>query len=532
MLVLSMLLTQQGSQASILNYVANAVESLGSCTTEGVFLDGRWQDVRLPGRTATSLPDVIEMTDGGPAGGSVALPGLPWSWAYSLSSAHGPAGYLVVGAQAPPAETERFLLQVLAQQAGVALANARLHRREREQSEELRVANLALLRSMEIHNRLTQVALGGEGQQGIAQAVHELTDRPAAIEDGFGNLLAWAGPDRPDPYPKADPDQQDRVLKRAMTVGGPVWDGERLVSVAVLSGAPAGVLVLQDRDRTAGHTELVAMEHATTVLAMEIARLHHLAENDTRLRTKLVLDLVGDAAADGAMLLNRAQALGYDLGRTHRVVLVEAYADDDIDLFFHAVSRAARALRAGSLLAPRLHDVVVLADAEPAWDQFRARVVAELHGGRCRVGVGGRCRELDEFPRSCQEAELALRMQKSVGGPEQVTLFDDLGVYKILSTSGDASAMERFVAEWLGPLMEYDSVHGTPLVLTLSEYLDRGGNYDASAQALSVHRSTLKYRLRRIRQVSGYDLGVPDVQFNLQVATRAWRTLQALRPPP
>ena len=164
--MLSMLLTQQGSQASILTYVADAVESLGSCTTEGVFLDGRWQDVRLPGRTATSLPDVIEMTDGGPANGSVALPGVPWSWAYSLSSAHGQAGYLVVGAQGPPAEIERFLLQVLAQQAGVALANARLHRREREQSEELRVANLALRRGMEIHDRLTQVALGGDGRRG------------------------------------------------------------------------------------------------------------------------------------------------------------------------------------------------------------------------------------------------------------------------------------------------------------------------------------------------------------------------------
>jgi GAF domain-containing protein len=89
--------------------------------------------------------------------------------------------------QRPPAESERFLLQVLAQQAGVALANARLHGREREQAEDLRVANLALVRSMEIHDRLTKVALGGEGQAGIAQAVCELTGRPAAIEDRFGN---------------------------------------------------------------------------------------------------------------------------------------------------------------------------------------------------------------------------------------------------------------------------------------------------------------------------------------------------------
>jgi DNA-binding PucR family transcriptional regulator len=89
--------------------------------------------------------------------------------------------------------------------------------------------------------------------------------------------------------------------------------------------------------------------------------------------------------------------------------------------------------------------------------------------------------------------------------------------------------MERFVDEWLAQLIDHDSARGTELVLTLSEYLQCGGNYDASAKALSVHRSTLKYRLNRIRQVSGYDLSRPDNQLNLQLATRAWRTLEALR---
>src|ERR1700722_14229529 len=291
MLVFAMLLTQQDSQASILLYVANAVESLGSCTAEGIFLDGRWQDIRLPRRRASSLPALTLPAEGGP----VLLADVPWSWAYSLSSRHGPAGYLLVGAQVPPAEGERFLLQVLAQQAGVALANARLHSREREQAEELGVTNLALQRSMEIHDRLTKVALGSQGQQGIVEVVSELTGRTAAIEDRFGNLMAWAGPDQPDPTPRADPEQRARLLDRAMTVAGPGGEGEGLYSVAVLGGAPAGVLVLRDTDRTAGHTELVVMEHATAVLAMEIDRLQSLAEGDTRLRTNLVLDLVAGA---------------------------------------------------------------------------------------------------------------------------------------------------------------------------------------------------------------------------------------------
>ena len=147
--------------------------------------------------------------------------------------------YLVVGADQEPAETERFLLQVLAQQAGVALANARLHAREREQAEQLRAANLALRRTMEIHDRLTQVALAGEGQDGIAQAVYELTGYPAAIEDRFGNLRAWAGPGRPDHYPKDTPDHRDSLLRRAMTAAGPVRDGERLVLRGPCSAAHA-----------------------------------------------------------------------------------------------------------------------------------------------------------------------------------------------------------------------------------------------------------------------------------------------------
>ena len=69
----------------------------------------------------------------------------------------------------------------------------------------------------------------------------------------------------------------------------------------------------------------------------------------------------------------------------------------------------------------------------------------------------------------------------------------------------------------------------TELVKTLTQYLQHGGGYEATSRALSVHRSTLKYRLQRIRELTGFELGDPKTLFNLQLATRAWLTLQALR---
>ena len=90
---------------------------------------------------------------------------------------------------------------------------------------------------MQIHERLTAVAAAGEGSAGIAQALHDLTGLPVAIEDRYGNLRAWAGPDRPDPYPKPPATTREQLLRGLMT-RGPVGAGRRPGGCAGL--APPG----------------------------------------------------------------------------------------------------------------------------------------------------------------------------------------------------------------------------------------------------------------------------------------------------
>ena len=155
-----MQLTEQDDQGDILMLVADAVDTIGPCSAEGIFLDQRWQVRRFRG----DGPNPAEFASSHAGDGVFArLPGMAWSWAYPIPVRRGGSGWLVVGAAHEPTESERFLLQVLAQQAGIALASARLRGRERAQAGELAAANLALQRSIEIHDRLTQVALSGHG---------------------------------------------------------------------------------------------------------------------------------------------------------------------------------------------------------------------------------------------------------------------------------------------------------------------------------------------------------------------------------
>ncbi|MDQ1448945.1 MAG: hypothetical protein QOC79_1916 [Actinomycetota bacterium] len=528
LLALSMVMTETSDEDEIIRMATTAIPSLGPFRAEAVFFDGAWWTGRSVRSTepAADLERQLEPLDR--TGGALDVSDATWAWGYPLVSLDGISGYFVVAANREPDDHQQFLVGVLVQQTAAALTNAGLHAKQRLTAERLQTTNLALersadeaarsmavaQRSLAIHDRLTRVAAAGEGQHGIAVAVHELIGRPVAIEDRYGNLIAAAGPNAPDPYPKDLPDGRERLLRRLREAGQPLRDGDRLLVLA-----------------RAGNDDVV-LEHAATVLALELAHLRGIAEAELRLRRDLVEELLSGTDVESAR--ERAHALGYDLDRPHRVLVVTGTPRrNDRDALFHAVRRAARDHDIGSLLVARSGAIAVLsdADADTDLDRFREAIDAELGPGcACRIGVSEQCDRPDDFPLAFGQAQLALKMQVSTAGPEQVTVFEDLGVYKLLAEIPDIGSVERFVERWLGPLLDYDTSKGGRLVETLTAYLECGGSYDATARAISTHRSTLRYRLQRVREITGYDLTDPDTRFNLQLATRAWATLVAVRP--
>jgi sugar diacid utilization regulator len=532
LLALSMVMSESDDQGHILGLAATAVPSLGRYRLEGVYLaDGGWQAVPGVHAASDARGDLeAQFAVLSVAGGPVAVLGQAWAWAYPLRSLDGHLGYLVVSAEGEPPSSEQFLLRVLAQQAGIAIAGARQRARRRADAERLHAANAALAETVaeleltaEVHERLTRVAAAGGGPEGIAIALHELTGYPIAVEDRYGNLRAWAGPRRPDPYPKEPWNAREEMLNEVSRDPRPIRRDGRIIVPAGPRDDVLGVLVLIDPGESAGRPEQAALQHAATVLALELAHLHNVAEAELRLGRDLVEELLSGAGEE--TMLARADALGYDLRRPHRIVVVIGPAEDG---FGRAVGVAVRETGIGSLFAVRGREAVVLSDADRPWSRFHTVVRRELGGGLCRVGVGGAYERPRDLPRSYHEARLALRLQSAVTG-DQATEFDRLGVYRLLADVAEPGSVERFVREWLGALLDYDAGKGSELVTTLTRYLECGRSYEATTTALAIHRSTLKYRLRRIKEISGHDLADPDTYFNLQLASRAWNTLRALR---
>ncbi|MYX95261.1 transcriptional regulator [Streptomyces sp. SID486] len=467
--------------------------------------------------------------------GNVTVAGRPWGRALGLRGPGGLHGYLVVTSRSRPTAAERSLLALLVRHTTAALSVAFARRRQREDALELRrlrEERTALQRQLisvgaelgyerAVHALMADVAASGGGDDAVTRALHGLTGLPALVEDRFGRLRSWTGPSRPVPYPEPDPVRQEEMLHAVARETGPVRMRDRLITLIRSHGEILGVLALVDaRDEADEHTVL-ALEHAAASLALEMTHLRDLAETELRLHRELADDLL--AGTDGPSAYARSEAAGHDLHRSHYVVVVQWSNRTPDDSFAQTVGRAASAVGMRALLARRPDHVVLIADERPHAHALYEALARETGTRSGTIGVSAPSDSLNDIPHHYQEARRALDVRRHSRERYGTTFFDELGLYRILGPGNDYRELETFVDEWLGQLIDYDSRHHAAMVETLSRYFDCGGNYDETADSLAIHRSTLRYRLQRIRDISAHDLANVEDRLNLQVATRVWK---------
>ncbi|MCZ4602236.1 helix-turn-helix domain-containing protein [Streptomyces sp. Lzd4kr] len=538
LLVLSSTLFACAEQSEIVRLAMRHVSALGPYHAEAGYLATGDGLSRVPGQDARApTVDDAGMKELGEADGSVTLPEASWNWAFGLRGAGGLLGYIVVSAHSGPDEQGQFLLSTLVGLTSAALSLSATRASQHDNAAELsrlRTERDTALRQLDtmrselhlqktVHETLARVAARGGGEDAITQALYELTGLSAFIEDRFGNLRSWAGPDRPDPHPVRSSTYQEEMLRLVAREAGPVRVKARLIALARPRGDLLGVLALEDPEATADEHTMFALDHAQRLLAQELLHVRELAEVELRLRRQLIDDLL--AGTDETSAYARAEALGHDLQRSHYVVVVYWPGNAADDSFTRAVEQATATTAARPLITRRGDRVVLLTEARPDDDAVHTALAHELGTTDGAIGVSTRCDSPDGIPRCYQEALRALEVRQNSRQRHGTTFFDDLGLYRILGPGNDLRELEDFVREWLGQLIDYDAEHATELVETLSRYFDCGGNYDDAAATLTVHRSTLRYRLQRIREITDRDLADVDTRLNLQVATRVWKII-------
>ena len=122
--------------------------------------------------------------------------------------------------------------------------------------------------------------------------------------------------------------------------------------------------------------------------------------------------------------------------------------------------------------------------------------------------------------RAVAQARQARRIAALLGGGVRVVDAAGLGSVELLLATAPDEARRAFRTSLLAPLLDYDADHGTELVRTLRVFLDCSGSWTKAAEAMFVHVNSLRYRIRRVEELTGRDLGSLADQAALLLALR------------
>ena len=183
---------------------------------------------------------------------------------------------------------------------------------------------------------------------------------------------------------------------------------------------------------------------------------------------------------------------------------------------------------AGSVPAGSVPAGSVPADAVPAGHVFAARLRAAqpvLESDRSRVrlsvGISAPAAGLAALSGALHEARSArrlavLRSQTAVS----VLTSDEVASHELLLATVPDSVLGSFRERLLGPLLAYDQGHKAELLPTLREFLACSGSWNACAARMYVHVNTVRYRIRRIEELTGRDLSSLGDQVDFFLALR------------
>jgi sugar diacid utilization regulator len=381
---------------------------------------------------------------------------------------------------------------------------------------------------------VTEAVESGAGLPEVVRGAAKALDASLAVSDAWGATLAVAARSPAD--------------ERSLLAGG-----EGVASIPLrVADVVVGTLHMRAREQPGASV----LRLLVTMIASEVERVR---APDRALESAAAdfLRAISQRALSGREeLLARARELSLDLGEGAGMIVARARPQAPAEEGWRArvraiAERGARSVAGRSLAALSERDgsaaggaggagvaaAEVLLLVPSADDGLAARAAeavlremqASLAGFQFAVGRSRIAADPAELPRAASEALLAANVAEGSGAGAQdgPLAFEQTGAYRLLlsAMSENPQELQRFYAETVEPLVAYDEQYETDLLGTLAAFLEADGNVAGTAQRLFTHRHTIYYRLERIRELSGLDVGSSDGREKLSLGLKAMRVL-------
>lgn len=345
--------------------------------------------------------------------------------------------------------------------------------------------------ALQVHERLAHVVVQGHGLQEVLAVVSNHLGCSLALVDEDGRILA------------------ERHARTPLSF-------DDALELPVLADEEVATLKAVRESGEFGEYDRLVLHHCQTALAFELSKRHAVSAAELRLAGDLLDDLEHERL-DDRDVARRMAAFGLDPGRAYAALLALPRDGLSAERLRLTVARELDRREVRCLSTARRERAAFLVEADDEHQALAlARRVVEVEP-RARVGVGRPARGR-ELGRSLLEARAALDATAT-----PIASYRDLGSLELLLGLPDA-ALEAFVDRVLG-----ESAHNPWLVESLTALLDSGCRWSEAAAQLGVHRHTLRYRMERLRELTGRHPDDAEQRMELWLAVKASQALAARR---
>jgi PucR family transcriptional regulator, purine catabolism regulatory protein len=389
-----------------------------------------------------------------------------------------------------------------------------------------------LERSTKVHERLERLVIEGRGLDEMLASVASAIGGAAVVQDSSGRELA-RHPDGAGPGDDATTALGEEVAARHSSGGHAAFSPSadelsgRALSVAVpggRGGTPvAWLTVITARPPLTDFDRLCARQ-AAIVIGLELMRERVVRETERRLAGDLLADALG-GRLESEELRGRLRPFG--IGAEAAVLVFEL---EDPPSAERALEQALAEAGISALVAtsaaggsPLLCAVVDAAGNDPVTTARRAReALADPSAANSVRAAASRPTPVASLRRGFHEARCALEATSlGNGDTPDVASHRDLGAFTLLLALQDDDALRLYSDGLLEPIESTEGEYGGELLRSLEAFIENNGNWERAARQLYCHRHTLRYRIRKIEELTGRDLSRATDRIELWLALRA-----------
>lgn len=436
------------------------------------------------------------------------------------------------------------IAEMFAQLSALFISQAMLNVRLRTQASEIARSRNTLAYLADVHRKLTNAVLEGADIHTVVALLSDLSGKPVVLYDEDFRVLAWSTPaalglDRPPvisekirgmPSVKAElaglsPARPSAVVPPTLSVG---LGRRHLMCRLVIEGRPNRYLGIVEVGRSLEAVDANIAEHGATVLSLQILSERRQIETQGQARDDYLSDLLRNTR-DKEHLIRRGPQFGIDLTNPHVLVRFTLSANPRLtaSVAQRLVTRRFREIfgidEPAAVKLPGHIIVLVplreggsadeLAAVREKVQQVRASLQPDLATGA--TVISGVCREVADFPHASREMREVAEIAHSFDRSEDVLDVTELGLLRVVVSSGRVKEAVRFAHEYVHTVRATDD---GILLATWRAFVAAEGRVQGAAAMLDVHENTVRYRMGKIKELTGLDPSSLDALLSARLA--------------